>query len=73
MTDRFDGCYNCAKRKGVECLKDPANPVRIVGDGPCEDHELMTSFQYARACEEAYREHEKAKRGMIHGGAVGSK
>jgi len=56
-TDRYDGCYNCSKRKRVECFKDPEKPVRIRGDGPCDDgHVLMASFQYARSAEEAYNE-----------------
>jgi len=53
MTDRFDGCYNCAKRIDRVC---PRYPKGIKGDEPCELHELMTAFQYGREAEKAYQE-----------------
>jgi hypothetical protein len=61
MADKFDGCYNCAKRTGRTC---PKYPKGIKGNGPCEAHELMTSFQYGREAEKAYKE---SLKGEIHG------
>ena len=55
-SDRYDGCYNCAKRQNVECFKNPEKPVRIQGDGPCEAHKLMDAFHYSKSAAEAYRE-----------------
>ena len=59
MTDKFDGCYNCDKRTGRTC---PKYPKGIVHDHACEDHGLMTSFQYGREAEKAYLESLKERR-----------
>jgi len=61
MTDRYDGCYNCAERDDRAC---PEFPNGIKGDGPCEKHKLMDSFRHGRQAEQAYRE---SLKGETHG------
>jgi len=56
QSDRYDGCYNCAKRQSTECFKNPDKPIPIKSDGPCDVHELMDSFHYSKSAEEAYKE-----------------
>jgi hypothetical protein len=51
--DKYDGCYNCDKRTGRAC---PRCPKGIKGDEACEQHGLMTPFQYGREAEKAFSE-----------------